>query len=188
MRTYFVVEGPHDAGRWLYWQVGCRLRRELLGDKRADYCQRVVETVAASLTAEFGRGFDRRSLYRMMRFVEVFPDSEIVAALRPQLSWTHLRELISIEDALKRQFYTELCRLERWSTRTLKAKKACACPEPAFALSGIIANSSGDIAFMRSQNGQRALLPGPCHKKSAQPRPSPRPAKPQSTAPLTPAP
>lgn len=58
----------------------------------------------------------------MMTFAEVFPDPQIVAALRQQLSWTHLRELIAVEDPLKRRFYTELCCLERWSTRTLKSK------------------------------------------------------------------
>jgi predicted nuclease of restriction endonuclease-like (RecB) superfamily len=58
----------------------------------------------------------------MMRFAEVIPDTQIVHALRAQLSWTHLRELIAIDDPLKRQFYTELCRIERWSTRTLKDK------------------------------------------------------------------
>lgn len=107
---------------WLYWQVGGRLRNELLGEKRADYGQHLIATVADVLTNDFGRGFEKRNLYRMIRFAEVFPDSEIVTALRSQLSWTHLRELINIEDPLKRHFYTEFCRLERWSTRTLKAK------------------------------------------------------------------
>lgn len=107
---------------WLYWQVGYRLRTELLDDERAEYGKQVVQTVAASLSAEFGRGFSKSSLSRMMRFAEVFPDPEIVAALRQQLSWTHLRELITIEDPVKRQFYTEICRFENWSTRTLKAK------------------------------------------------------------------
>jgi predicted nuclease of restriction endonuclease-like (RecB) superfamily len=58
----------------------------------------------------------------MMKFAEVFPDLQIVNAVRAQLSWTHLRELIAIDDSLKREFYTELCRIERWSTRTLKSK------------------------------------------------------------------
>lgn len=106
----------------LHWQVGTRLRTELLGEERAAYGEQLMEGVAASLTAEFGRGFSKRSLHRMVRFAEVFPDPEIVTALRTQLSWTHLRELIAIDDPLKRQFYTELCRIERWSTRTLKAK------------------------------------------------------------------
>ena len=106
----------------LYWQVGHRLRTEVLLDERAEYGKQLIEKVAATLSAEFGQGFAWRNLYRMMRFAEVFPDPEILSALRTKLSWTHLRELIAIDDPLKRQFYTEICRLERWSTRTLKAK------------------------------------------------------------------
>lgn len=106
----------------LYWQVGKRLREEVLGDERAAYGEQVVAEVANALTAEFGRGFSKRNLHYMAHFAEVFPDAEIVHALRSQLSWTHFRELIAIDDPLKRQFYTELCRVERWSTRTLKSK------------------------------------------------------------------
>jgi predicted nuclease of restriction endonuclease-like (RecB) superfamily len=58
----------------------------------------------------------------MIRFAEVFPDEAIVNALRTQLSWTHFRELLTIDDPLKREFYAELCRAERWSTRTLRRK------------------------------------------------------------------
>jgi len=106
----------------LYWEVGKRLREEILGDKRAVYGEQIVAEVAKALTAEFGRGFNKRNLHHMVRLVEVFPDVGIVHALRSQLSWTHFRELIAIDDPLKREFYTELCRVERWSTRTLKRK------------------------------------------------------------------
>jgi predicted nuclease of restriction endonuclease-like (RecB) superfamily len=58
----------------------------------------------------------------MIRFVERFPDREIVSALSRQLGWTHFRALIYIEDPLKREFYAEMCRVERWSTRTLEKK------------------------------------------------------------------
>jgi hypothetical protein len=58
----------------------------------------------------------------MIRFAEVFPDLKIVSALRTQLGWTHFRQIIPIEDPLKRGFYTEMCRLENWSTRTLEKK------------------------------------------------------------------
>lgn len=94
----------------------------LLGEERAEYGKQIVSTVAVQLSAEHGRGFNRRNLYNMLRFAELFPDEEIVHALRTQLTWTHLRELIAIDDPLKRQFYTEMCRVERWATRTLKAK------------------------------------------------------------------
>ena len=109
---------------WLYWQVGHRLRREVVGEGRAAYGEQVVAAVAAALSAEYGRGFGKRSLYRMIRFAEVFPDPEIVTALRSQLSWTHIRELIALDDPLQRRFYVELCRLEGWSTRTLQEKIA----------------------------------------------------------------
>lgn len=105
----------------LYWQIGQRLREEVLGGVRADYGERVVTEVARQLTAEFGRGFSRSNLYYMIKFSEVFPEQDFFHA-RGELSWTHLRELIAIDDPLKRQFYTELCRMERWSTRALKDK------------------------------------------------------------------
>jgi len=109
---------------WLYWQIGSRLRRDVVGDGRGAYGEQVVAAVAKSLSTEFGRGFKKGSLYRMMRFAELFPDPEIVSALRPQFSWTHLREIIALDDPLKRSFYIELCRTERWSTRTLQTKIA----------------------------------------------------------------
>ncbi|KPQ43837.1 MAG: hypothetical protein MPEBLZ_01618 [Candidatus Methanoperedens nitroreducens] len=74
------------------------------------------------LTTEYGRGFTRTNLFNMIRFADVFPDREIVHALSGQLSWTHFREIIYLEDHLKRDFYAEMCRIERWNTRTLKAK------------------------------------------------------------------
>ena len=58
----------------------------------------------------------------MVRFAEVFPDAKIVHALSAQLSWTHLRQIIYLDDPLKRDFYAEMCRIERWSTRTLEKK------------------------------------------------------------------
>jgi len=71
---------------------------------------------------EFGRGFSEKSLRHMIRFVEAFPDFEIGSALLRQLSWTHVASLIYLDDPLKRDFYAEMCRIERWSTRTLEKK------------------------------------------------------------------
>lgn len=106
----------------LYWQIGLRLHENVMGEVRGAYGEQVIQTISKSLSGEYGRGFSQRNLYYMMRFAEVFPDIAIVHALRTQLSWTHLRELLAIDDPLKRQFYAKLCRLERWSTRTLKSK------------------------------------------------------------------
>lgn len=106
----------------LYWQVGSRIHREILKEKRAEYGKEIVSALGRQLEAEFGRGFGARNLFRMVRFAEVFPDWEIVSALRTQLGWTHFRHIIPINDSLKRDFYAEMCRIERWSTRTLERK------------------------------------------------------------------
>ena len=104
----------------LHWHIGRRIREELLGEGRAAYGQQIVATLSQQLTAEFGRGFSRRNLFNMIRFAEVFPDERIVQSLIAQLSWTHLLQLLPLDDPLRRDFYAEMCRLERWSVRTLR--------------------------------------------------------------------
>jgi len=74
------------------------------------------------LTHEYGRGFSAKNLRHMIRFAEVFPEEEKVSALRRQLSWTHLKSLIYLDDSLKREFYIELCQLEGWSSRQLQER------------------------------------------------------------------
>jgi predicted nuclease of restriction endonuclease-like (RecB) superfamily len=112
-----------DAGlTTLYWHVGQRIRQDILKEKRAEYGEQIVSALSAQLEQEFGRGFGTRNLFRMVRFAEVFPDPKIVSALRTQLGWTHFRAIIALDDPLKRDFYAEMCRLERWSTRTLEKK------------------------------------------------------------------
>jgi len=59
----------------------------------------------------------------MVQFAEVFPKEQIVATLSRQLGWSHFKEIIPLDDPLKRDFYAEMCRIERWSTRTLEKKK-----------------------------------------------------------------
>jgi len=58
----------------------------------------------------------------MIRFAEVFPEAEIVHSLSAQLGWTHFRDLLPLSDPIQREFYAEMCRIERWSTRTLRKK------------------------------------------------------------------
>ena len=104
----------------LYWKVGYRINIEVLKAERAEYGQSIIEDLARSLTIEYGRSFEEKNLRRMIQFAELFPDEKIVAALRRQLSWTHFKSLIPLKDPLKRDFYAEMCRIERWSTRTLE--------------------------------------------------------------------
>src|SRR3990172_6123326 len=100
------------------------------GSCDANSCQRIpchiwrsiVATVSRQLTSIYGKGFSDKSLRRMIQFGEVFPDEKIVASLLRQLSWTLFTFLIPIKDPLKRDFYAEMCRIEKWNVRTLDKK------------------------------------------------------------------
>jgi predicted nuclease of restriction endonuclease-like (RecB) superfamily len=106
----------------LHWHIGDRIRREILREERAEYGEQVVDALSKVLTAEYGRGYSRKSLFHMIRFAEVFPDEGIVSTLSRQLAWSHFLEIIYLKDSLKREFYTEMCRVEQWSVRTLRGK------------------------------------------------------------------
>jgi predicted nuclease of restriction endonuclease-like (RecB) superfamily len=106
----------------LYWSIGERISKDLLVSERAAYGERIVDALSRRLCEEYGRGFSRPNLFHMIRFAETFPDREIVYAMSRQLSWTHFRQIIYLTDPLQREFYTQMCRLERWSTRTLQDK------------------------------------------------------------------
>ena len=91
-------------------------------EKRAEYGKEIVATLSQELTKEYGNGFSYSALTRMVRFAEVFPDTQIVATLSRQLSWSHFKEILPFKKPLQRDFYAEMCRLERWSVRTLRKK------------------------------------------------------------------
>ena len=106
----------------LYWHIGRRVHQDILKEKRAEYGAEIVSALGRQLQTEFGRGFSEKSLRHMVRFAEVFPDEQIVSALRRQLGWTHFKSIIYLDDELKRDFYAEMCRIEKWSTRMLAKK------------------------------------------------------------------
>ena len=117
-----VSRNVNAALTLLHWQIGNRIRTDILMKKRADYGEQIVATLSRQLTTEFGRGYARRNLFSMIRFAEVFTDMKIVQSLIAQLGWTHFLHLIRLDDPLKRDFYAEMCRIERWNTRTLDKK------------------------------------------------------------------
>jgi predicted nuclease of restriction endonuclease-like (RecB) superfamily len=106
----------------LYWDVGARIRRDILGFERAPYGQRVMQNLGSELTREFGRGYGWRNLFNMVRFAGEFPDRQILQTLSAILSWSHFIELLRVDDPLARAFYTELTRLHRWGVRPLRDK------------------------------------------------------------------
>lgn len=117
-----VAHYANAAINILYWQIGYHINQHILKNDRAEYGNQVIKQLATQLTQQYGSGFDIPNLTRMVRLTKLFPEMTIVVALSQQLSWSHFLKLISIDDPLKRDFYTELCRLERWSVRGLRQK------------------------------------------------------------------
>jgi predicted nuclease of restriction endonuclease-like (RecB) superfamily len=117
-----VAAGVNAELSLLHWNVGKRINDEILGNERAEYGKRVLEDLCAHLVQEYGRGWGEKQVRRMMQFARAFPEQENVVSLIRQLSWTHLLAVIPIDDPLKRDFYIEMCRLERWSVRTLRER------------------------------------------------------------------
>ena len=105
-----------------YWNLGDRIRREVVGQERAEYGKRLIARLAEELTMEYGPGFSRANLFNMLRFAETFPDFQIVQTLSGQLGWSHVIHLIPVTDPLAREFYARMCITERWSVRTLRQK------------------------------------------------------------------
>lgn len=104
------------------WHVGKRIKEDVLYNQRADYGKQIVKQLAKRLTEKYGNGWGDRKLLHCIRSAYIFSEEEIVYATRIQLTWTHLRSLMFIEDKLARSFYMEMCHIEHWDTRTLDQK------------------------------------------------------------------
>lgn len=106
----------------LYWQIGKKINNEVLQNNRAEYGKQIVVSMARQLETEYGKGWSSKQLRHCMQFAQVFPEMEIVSTLWRQFSWSHLKEVIYFEDELKREFYIEMCKLEKWSVRTFRER------------------------------------------------------------------
>ena len=101
-----------------YWEIGrVIVEEEQAGKGRADYGKRILDGLSARLTAEFGKGFDPSNLRNMRAF---FLTYQIRDALRHELSWTHYRLLLRVDDRDARTFYEAEAVNARWSTRELE--------------------------------------------------------------------
>lgn len=103
----------------MYWQIGFKINEDILKNSRAEYGKEILQTVSAKLTEEFGQGYSYSSLTRMMKFAQYFT-FENIATLSQQLSWSHFKELLPMEDNLKIEFYSQMSALDKWSVRTLR--------------------------------------------------------------------
>jgi predicted nuclease of restriction endonuclease-like (RecB) superfamily len=106
----------------LYWQIGHRINTEILKGQRAEYGKQIIASLSQQLTQAYGKGWSEKHLRHCLRLVETFPDDQIVSTLCRQLSWSHLRMFIYMDDLLKREFYIEFTQLEHWSVRQLQER------------------------------------------------------------------
>lgn len=105
------------------WMIGYRIAEEEFGgEERSEYGLKVIKKLSKELTNLYGKGYDRGTLYRCLRFYRMFP--EIVASLRQQsgtiLSWTHYRILLQVEDKKARDWYEKEAAEQTWGVRTLQ--------------------------------------------------------------------
>lgn len=100
-----------------YWEIGrVIVEEEQKGGIRAGYGERLLGELAAKLRSEFGPGFTDRNLRNMRQFYLAFPKWH---AVRAELTWTHYRLILSVENPYARSFYLNECISSRWSTREL---------------------------------------------------------------------
>ncbi len=91
----------------IFWQIGRRINREILDNKRADYGKRIVSRLATQLAEKYGRSFELRNVRRMMQFAEQFPQFEIVSPAATQLSWAHFVEVLPLKTQEAKLFYLD---------------------------------------------------------------------------------
>jgi predicted nuclease of restriction endonuclease-like (RecB) superfamily len=100
------------------WQIGRHIVEfEQDGARRAEYGKELLSCLAKSLTAEFGKGFDASNLRYMRLFYNAFP---IRDALRHELSWTHYRRLLRVDNDSARRWYMNESAIQNWSSRALE--------------------------------------------------------------------
>lgn len=107
-----------------YWDNGRYIVEfEQKGKEHAEYGLNLLKSLANDLTLRMGKGYSRPNLYNMRKFYQTYPNGyECVE----KLTWSHICELIRIDDELEREFYSKQCAAEHWDVRTLKRQKKSA--------------------------------------------------------------
>jgi predicted nuclease of restriction endonuclease-like (RecB) superfamily len=104
----------------MFWEVGRYVNSVMLDSKRAAYGQQIVATLSQQLQEKYGKTFELTNLRRMQRFAEEFTDYNIVATLSPQLSWSHIVELLPLKTTDAKLFYAKDTVNRRLGVRELR--------------------------------------------------------------------
>ena len=119
---YIVAKTVNQELTLLYWNIGKTINDDILKNDRADYGKKLILNLSDELSKRYGSGFNKRNLHSFIKLNIVFQDITIVHTVCAQLSWSHIRNVIYIENPLKREFYIQMTVHERWSVRTLQER------------------------------------------------------------------
>lgn len=112
-----VVTSINSTMVFAYWEIGKKIvEEEQKGKERATYGKKILQNLAKNLSADFGKSFDARELRRIRQFYLCFPIRDTV---RPELTWSHYRLIIRVENKNVRTFYIQETIEQHWSTRKL---------------------------------------------------------------------
>jgi len=104
-----------------YWKIGQRIvEEEQQGRQRADYGDFLIRELSRRLGDEFGKGFSVANLKNFRQFYTTFPDFNKSNALRSQLTWSHYRLIMRVENSDAREYYIREAAEQNWSTRQLE--------------------------------------------------------------------
>ena len=102
----------------MYWHIGERIfNEEQQGKDRAEYGNYLIKYISKQLQPEFGEGFSVRQLERYRQFYRTFPNA---STLRTQLSWSHYKLLLPVDDESKREYYLAETAKNNWSVRQME--------------------------------------------------------------------
>ena len=112
-----IYKTANNAMVEAYWNIGKIIVEKQSGNEKAEYGAELLKNLSKEMTKEFGKGFTIANLKNMRQFYLTFPKSY---ALRSELSWTHYRLLMRVENENARNFYIEETIKSNWSTRQLE--------------------------------------------------------------------
>jgi len=119
-RKFRALSYANSEATVMFWEIGNYINSFVLDSQRATYGKQIVATLSQQLQEKYGKSFELTNLRRMLRFAEGFDDFEIVATLSPQLSWSHIIELLPLKTTEARLFYAKDVAERRLGVRELR--------------------------------------------------------------------
>jgi len=121
--TKYVVQTQVNTGIIaLYWNIGKKIKLDTLKNDKPEYGKAVLEEISRRLSLQYGRGYSRPNVSRMIRFYTLYEDFSICSTLSNRLSWSHFVELLQLKEDVKRDFYVTMTINENWDVRTLRER------------------------------------------------------------------